>query len=622
MFENVENKATRGTIAKIILTALADGDKYGYEICKEIERLSNGDIVLKQPSLYSSLRRMEESGFISSYWQDSDIGGKRHYYSLTEKGREAMHGTIDEEKMEDLMQNLPLNDIDGSISTKNDNNDDKHISVVSQENLFNLAPKTDIKYIDETQNSSDNNSFVQYDLFNQNIKFVKDSSKNNDKVEVYKNKYEDMDNHGQDIEPIKNQISLEEDSKSKNDTTQNDILTETSFKNIQKEPITRESVYGASASQLDEISQENLDKKENYDNIENNDDFELSFSFDDKDNKTKKDPSSLHEDSKQGLQNEATDIVPLSRENETQDVEKNGQINKNETTSLSSENEEKDMPPNDLLSTEEKYENATKTSKESNSIVWDNLNDSKEEIDKSKSNDYKMIIGQLYSSSKLADPYEENKFYTFKEIFPTAKIEEKKEKVKGKSEYDELVSNNTNSTKQQNIKIMQEQFSLQGLRLKMHDSSQNKNKKNTYVDVNRLSMNTAWIVSFIMLLEVIFCYIFLKKSNNIVGGQSIVYFLAGSLAISVCIIISLENLFDRFKLIEVKPNFKQNITKMLIIFLFLCIIIFATCLICGMESLLQKSFISYWLVPILMSSNLVVYTIVYHLLYKTGKYNN
>ena len=265
-------------------------------------------------------------------------------------------------------------------------------------------------------------------------------------------------------------------------------------------------------------------------------------------------------------------------------------------------------------------QNYTKKDEE---IVWnDEVALSNDTVDESKSNDYKMIIGQLYNSSKLTDPYEENKFFTFKEIFPSAKVEEKKGMSKNKSELDELIATNSHISSQQNIKVMQEQFSLQGLRLKMHDSSQNKSNKNTYVDVNRLRMHTSWIVSFVMLIEVIFCYIFLKNSNNIVSGQSLVYFLGASLAVCLSLVVSLENMFDRFKLIEIKPNIKQIITKMIIVFLFLCIITFATCLLCGMQSLAQKEFLSYWLIPILMSSNLIVYSLIHHLLYKTGKYNN
>lgn len=81
------NTASRGFVNNTILECLLDGDKYGYEIIKEVKDKTDGKVVLKEPSLYSSLKRFEQKGYISSYWGDSDIGGRRHYYSLTEPGR-------------------------------------------------------------------------------------------------------------------------------------------------------------------------------------------------------------------------------------------------------------------------------------------------------------------------------------------------------------------------------------------------------------------------------------------------------------------------------------------------------------------------------------------------------
>ena len=85
---NIDSDLIRGNIDTIILKTMLDGDKYGLDIIKEVEARSNGTYELKQPTLYSCLKRLENQELISSYWLDSDIGGKRHYYKLTEKGRE------------------------------------------------------------------------------------------------------------------------------------------------------------------------------------------------------------------------------------------------------------------------------------------------------------------------------------------------------------------------------------------------------------------------------------------------------------------------------------------------------------------------------------------------------
>ena len=88
--KNIDSDLIRGNIDTIILTTMLDGDKYGLDIIKEVEIRSNGTYELKQPTLYSCLKRLENQELISSYWLDSDIGGRRHYYKLTEKGKESL----------------------------------------------------------------------------------------------------------------------------------------------------------------------------------------------------------------------------------------------------------------------------------------------------------------------------------------------------------------------------------------------------------------------------------------------------------------------------------------------------------------------------------------------------
>ena len=78
----------RGHINTIILRALYDGDKYGYEIIAEIEKKSHGQYSMKQPSLYSALKRLEAQGYVTSYWGGSVSGGRRKYFALTDAGRE------------------------------------------------------------------------------------------------------------------------------------------------------------------------------------------------------------------------------------------------------------------------------------------------------------------------------------------------------------------------------------------------------------------------------------------------------------------------------------------------------------------------------------------------------
>ena len=67
---------------------LYDRDSYGYEINKSIQETSEGYYELKEATLYGAFRRLEEGGYIASYWGDESTGARRRYYRITDSGRE------------------------------------------------------------------------------------------------------------------------------------------------------------------------------------------------------------------------------------------------------------------------------------------------------------------------------------------------------------------------------------------------------------------------------------------------------------------------------------------------------------------------------------------------------
>ena len=81
----------RGHTETIILGHLLRGDRYGYEINKIISTLSSGRFELKEATLYTAFKRLEEQGYIASYWGDSGAGARRRYYTITPSGRDAYH---------------------------------------------------------------------------------------------------------------------------------------------------------------------------------------------------------------------------------------------------------------------------------------------------------------------------------------------------------------------------------------------------------------------------------------------------------------------------------------------------------------------------------------------------
>jgi len=83
----ISSDLIRGNIDTIILCVLLDGDNYGYEIIKTIFKNSEGRYELKEPSLYTSLKRLESQKQIESYWGNESQGGRRKYYRVTEIGK-------------------------------------------------------------------------------------------------------------------------------------------------------------------------------------------------------------------------------------------------------------------------------------------------------------------------------------------------------------------------------------------------------------------------------------------------------------------------------------------------------------------------------------------------------
>jgi PadR family transcriptional regulator PadR len=99
MGDNISSDLIRGHIDTMILRVLNNGDNYGYEIIKAIYQNSGGQYELKEPSLYTSLKRLELGKQIESYWGDESQGGRRKYYRITTKGKNIYEDSLREWKV-------------------------------------------------------------------------------------------------------------------------------------------------------------------------------------------------------------------------------------------------------------------------------------------------------------------------------------------------------------------------------------------------------------------------------------------------------------------------------------------------------------------------------------------
>jgi len=104
---SIASDIIRGHTDTIILAHLARGDSYGYEINKSIHKHTQGLYELKEATLYTAFRRLEESGCITSYWGNETTGARRRYYSISHVGQQTYLDLVTEwESARELIDKL------------------------------------------------------------------------------------------------------------------------------------------------------------------------------------------------------------------------------------------------------------------------------------------------------------------------------------------------------------------------------------------------------------------------------------------------------------------------------------------------------------------------------------
>ena len=83
---NIPKDLVAASAIPLLLAILKAGDSYGYAIIKRVRELSGNELVWTEGMLYPVLHRLEAQDLIESYWQDSEVGRRRKYYRIKEKG--------------------------------------------------------------------------------------------------------------------------------------------------------------------------------------------------------------------------------------------------------------------------------------------------------------------------------------------------------------------------------------------------------------------------------------------------------------------------------------------------------------------------------------------------------
>ncbi len=93
----ISSDGIRGYHDTMILYILKRGPSYGYEISKEITRITEGKYRIKETTLYSAFSRLKKNGLVHSYTDVGEDSGKRRtYYALTDNGEAYYRSACDE----------------------------------------------------------------------------------------------------------------------------------------------------------------------------------------------------------------------------------------------------------------------------------------------------------------------------------------------------------------------------------------------------------------------------------------------------------------------------------------------------------------------------------------------
>jgi PadR family transcriptional regulator PadR len=81
----------QGTLDLMVLQTLAAmGSQHGYGIARRIEQVSGDEVLLNQGTIYASLVRLQQRGWISAEWGTSDNNRKAKFYEITRRGRKQL----------------------------------------------------------------------------------------------------------------------------------------------------------------------------------------------------------------------------------------------------------------------------------------------------------------------------------------------------------------------------------------------------------------------------------------------------------------------------------------------------------------------------------------------------
>lgn len=620
---SINSDLIRGHIDTIILKALQDGDRYGYDIIKEIEQKSGGKYLIKQPTLYSCLKRLEVQGFVKSYWGSKSIGGRKKYFTLTDMGKELfLRNQHDWKYSRDVIDSL-ISDEDfgeNEIVSYNDNNVADMSGETNPEALADDSVKSDElevtqNNVDITRQSSDSasnenavdeNANINLDIIEQNNTVSSEDIENANLTETIVSQESENNvetNQNRDVNDVQNFVNENDDTE--REVESESVNSDDDINVCDESSALIDSIYAQQQSDSYIKDVENAEYTPT-DPISSNEYFNDSF-YDYGDNVSESDCSIIEraDVSDQNANSDGSGELNLSDDYNSAADETTIWRKKSDR---SSENSQSNASNSEFFSYHET--GASNNSEEIESII---------------EHEYSSVIASLIENNTISTGGSSANIrtegYDFDDGSDTSNIVRYNESDNVSNDEAERIEKSDLGALREEIR----ESSGEKLAIRTHnDATIKKFNSKHYYYANRLRLLKNGILYAFMLIEICCCFYFIEvkhNSFNVTKFNLYMYIAAVILATSMPVYAFAKALADYYYRKRINFSPRNSVLFSIAVFILVSMIVFFLNVYAGLLVGEVNNYISTLILPIVLSTNFIVDAVTFNALYKSHSYS-
>lgn len=620
---SINSDLIRGHIDTIILKALQDGDRYGYDIIKEIEQKSGGKYLIKQPTLYSCLKRLEVQGFVKSYWGSKSIGGRKKYFTLTDMGKELfLRNQHDWKYSRDVIDSL-ISDEDfgeNEIVSDNDNNVADMSGETNPEALADDSIKSDElevtqNNVDITRQSSDSasnenavdeNANINLDIIEQNNTVSSEDIENANLTETIVSQESENNvetNQNRDVNDVQNFVNENDDTE--REVESESVNSDDDINVCDESSALIDSIYAQQQSDSYIKDVENAEYTPT-EPISSNEYFNDSF-YDYGDNVSESDCSIIEraDVSDQNANSDGSGELNLSDDYNSAADETTIWRKKSDR---SSENSQSNTSNSEFFSYHET--GASNNSEEIESII---------------EHEYSSVIASLIENNTISTGGSSANIrtegYDFDDGSDTSNIVRYNEPDNVSNDEAERIEKSDLGALREEIR----ESSGEKLAIRTHnDATIKKFNSKHYYYANRLRLLKNGILYAFMLIEICCCFYFIEvkhNSFNVTKFNLYMYIAAVILATSMPVYAFAKALADYYYRKRINFSPRNSVLFSIAVFILVSMIVFFLNVYAGLLVGEVNNYISTLILPIVLSTNFIVDAVTFNALYKSHSYS-